>query len=89
MYSVDNEDIVLPNENMPQSSIGAPIPIVLSDENRTVVAYYTQEDEIDNENMNEPIAIITFNRCHATILGPPNDEAFSGHPLFKKGLRST
>jgi hypothetical protein len=34
----------------------------------------------------EPIAIVRFNRCSAHLFGPPNDEAFAGHPLAKRGL---
>jgi hypothetical protein len=35
----------------------------------------------------EPIAMIRFVRCMAFMFGPPNDEAFRGHPLAGRGLR--
>jgi hypothetical protein len=87
MYTVDKKDKVLPLSNVPQSSVGAPCPVVLSNEHTTVVAYYTQEDEIDFESDIEPIALITFKFCYSTMFGPPNDEAFDGHPLSSRGLK--
>jgi hypothetical protein len=87
MYSVDKKDKVLPLKDIPQSSVGAPIPVILAAENTTVIAYYTQEDQIDFEGENEPIAIVTFKSCRSTLFGPPNDEAFSGHPLYSRGLK--
>lgn len=83
MYSVDSKDEVVELTDIPQSSVGAPIPVVLTDEHLTMVAYYIQED-IDDE---EAIAIICFNKCLSVMFGPPNDEAFKGHPLSSRGLR--
>jgi hypothetical protein len=37
--------------------------------------------------VDEPIAIVCFHGCRAHIFGPPNDEAFYGHPLASRGLR--
>ena len=76
----------MPLSDVPQSSVGAPCPVVLANDHTTVVAYYTQEDEIDFESDIEPIAIITFSFCYSTMFGPPNDEAFNGHPLSSRGL---
>lgn len=35
----------------------------------------------------EPAAIVRFARPYASMFGPPNDEAFAGHPLAARGLR--
>lgn len=35
----------------------------------------------------EPIAVVEFQRAYAHYMGMPNDEAFSGHPLYERGLR--
>jgi hypothetical protein len=97
MYSVDEKDRVVPIENIPQSSVGAPIPVVLSDESVTVVAFYLQDtlDDWDgstirivsSETEGEPLALIRFSFCYASMFGPPNDEAFNGHPLADRSLR--
>lgn len=87
MYRVDGKDIVKPNTNFPQSSVGAPIPIILSNEHITTIAYYVQEDFELYGDEDERIAIVKFNMCHAYMFGPPNDEAFSGHPLASRGLK--
>jgi hypothetical protein len=34
----------------------------------------------------EPIALVEFKRYDAYMFGPPNDEAFDGHPLYGRGL---
>ncbi|HKQ93873.1 MAG TPA: hypothetical protein VJZ77_24650 [Blastocatellia bacterium] len=96
MYSVDEKDRVVPIKDIPQSSVGAPIPIVLSDEFVTVVAFYLQNTPDDwdgtsirmvsKETEGELIALVRFSLCYASIFGPPNDEAFAGHPLANRGL---
>lgn len=87
IYDVDDKDRVI-EISLPQSSVGAPMPIILADEHTTIIAYYLQETiEIDYENENEAIAIVSFKRCYEHVLGPPNDEAFHGHPLASRGLR--
>ena len=39
MYHVDDKDIVVPLQGVPQSSVGAPRPIVIADEYVVVLAY--------------------------------------------------
>ena len=36
----------------------------------------------------EPVALVSFTYPYAHMFGPPNDEAFEGHPLESRGLRS-
>jgi hypothetical protein len=97
MYEVDNQDRVLRLEGVPQSSVGAPIPLVLADENRVVLAYYLGPDVEKNEALSlsvrvidpalaERVALLRFEGCFAHMLGPPNDEASEGHPLAGRGL---
>jgi hypothetical protein len=94
MYTTDEKDQVIPLKDFPQSSIGAPIPIVLSDEYTIVVAFHLQNPDgwdgrlvrkVTRES-EEPIAIVRFSSCYAYYSGAPNDEAFEGHPLKQAGL---
>jgi hypothetical protein len=81
---------------VPQSSIGAPIPLVLSDGMTTMLGYYLENTPaswdgtwvqvVDATTDGAPVAIVRFNLCHAHYFGHPNDEAFTGHPLAKPGL---
>jgi len=97
MYQVDDLDRVVELEGFPQSSVGAPCPWVLSDEFVTVVAFYVEEKDpewdgttvrvVNADSGGEKVAIVRFESCYASLFGPPNDEAFSGHPLARKGLR--
>ena len=57
MYSVDEKDRVISIQDIPQSSVGA------------------------------PLALVRFSLCYASLFGPPNDEAFDGHPLAQRGLK--
>src|SRR5579864_4726994 len=86
MYEVDARDEVMLLEDVPQSSFGAPIPLVIADEHQVVLAYYVENRPaewdgstvrmIDPVTSDEPIAMIRFASCLAHFLGPPNDEAF-------------
>ncbi|MBI1765509.1 MAG: hypothetical protein HYR56_29180 [Acidobacteria bacterium] len=96
MYSVDEKDRVVPITDIPQSSVGAPTPIVLSSEGVTVVAFYLQDTPpgwdgttiggVTESIEDEPLALVKFSRCYSSMFGPPNDEAFHGHPLASRGL---
>jgi len=96
MYIVDKKDKVIELTDVPQSSVGAPIPIVLADEHIVLLSYYLQDTPEDwdgttvrvvsSETEGEPVAIVKFNWCYAHMFGPPNDEAFEGHPLSSRGL---
>ncbi len=96
MYSVDEKDRVVPIKDIP-SSVGAPNPVILSDEFVTVVAFYLQDtlDDWDGtyvrivsrETEAEPLALVRFSYCYASMFGAPNDEAFAGHPLADRGLK--
>lgn len=119
MYAVDDLDTVVEITDLPQSDVGAPMPVVLSDEHSTVVAYYSRQKpsieqlgttefgltvnvvscgevaedvpviagvESGNAVSFETIALVRFRHVHSIMFGPPNDEAFHGHPLYSRGL---
>lgn len=95
MYAIDQKDQVVKLDDVPQSSVGAPTPIVLSDEGKTLLAFHLQNTPEDwdgttirliGPESEEPSAIVEFKWCYAYMFGPPNDEAFNGHPLYKRGL---
>lgn len=91
MYSVDERDRVIEIRTVPQSSAGAPSPIILSDEHRLLLAYIVQDrpdaslDSIVG-NEGEDFAVIEFERFRSFMFGAPNDEVFEGHPLAGRGL---
>ena len=97
VYAVDERDRVVPLDDLPQSSVGAPCPLVMQDEHAVVVAYYLDAPPpgwtgetvriVDPEVSDEPAALVIFRRVCASMFGPPNDEAFRGHPLAARGLR--
>ena len=96
VYQADKRDRVVELKDIPQSSIGAPIPVVVAAEHFTAVAFYMQSIDpewdgttvkvMDVNSEEEPIAIVRFNYCYAQFFGPPNEEAISGHPLHTRGL---
>jgi hypothetical protein len=75
---------------------GAPLPSVVATEQQTFLIYYLQDVPpgwdgtsvrvVGPDSDGERVAIISFKRCIAHMFGPPNDEAFEGHPLAKFGL---
>lgn len=95
MFEVDEKDRVVVLQDIPQSSVGAPEPVIIAKEGRVVLAYRVQSSEIwdvetvriDDEQGKESIALVRL-ECRAHMFGPPNDEAFSGHPLASRGLHA-
>ncbi|MEL7500804.1 MAG: hypothetical protein AAFN77_24640 [Planctomycetota bacterium] len=96
MYTVGENDRVEELKDVPQSDVGAPLPVVLADEHRLYLAYLVSEPDPNWDgsyiNMISPdtdgtVAVVTFDRPALHMFGPPNDEAFGGHPLANRGLR--
>lgn len=94
MYSVDERDRVIELKGVPQSSVGAPMPIVLSNEHRILLGYIIEETVsygsvpriVDYDSPDEQFAVIDFALYWSYMFGPPNDEALDGHPLASRGL---
>ena len=97
MYTVDAQDQVVELADVPQCSPGAPLPLVLADDIRLVLAYLVHEPDPSWDGTwtavkgpasdGEPIALVEFSPYTAAMWGPPNDEAFAGHPLSGRGLQ--
>ena len=96
MYSVDQNDRVEELRDVAQSSVGAPSPAVIADEHRVFAAYLVEASSMSREGSgirvvdpslaDETVALVSFVRPRAHFFGPPNNEAFSGHPLAARGL---
>lgn len=96
MYTIDDKDRVTALAGLPQSATGAPNPLVIADGLTVVVAYYIEDTPRDwdgrtgiligMETEGHPVALVRFEICRAHLFGPPNDEAFDGHPLAARGL---
>jgi len=96
MYLVDERDKVVELEGVPKSSVGAPLPVVLSDEHKIMLAYIVEDKPsdwdgsyirvVDPSTSGEPLALIEFSSYSSFMFGAPNDEAFAGHPLANRGL---
>ncbi len=91
------EEHALPLEGLPPSDVGAPLPHLLADGQRVLLAYYVAEPDpgwdgtsitmIDPaENRAALLAVVEFTGYLAVRMGPPNDEALEGHPLYNRGL---
>jgi len=97
MYAVTKSDQVRELAELPQSSIGAPCPMILVGEHSLRIAYYLEEKDegwngttvrmLSPDQGNEPCGVVDFVMPYAHMFGPPNDEAFGGHPLAERGLR--
>ena len=96
LYAVDGQDTVSELPRVPQSSVGAPLPVVLADEHRLLLAYLGERVHethggtvihiVDPRTQGETVVLAEFARYAAYCHGPPNDEAFAGHPLASRGL---
>ena len=97
MYSVDELDAVVELEDIPSPSAGAPCPMILCGEHFLHLAYFVQRNldgwdgiprVVDEESEGGECALVKFRQMKAHMFGPPNDEAFHGHPLADRGLKS-
>lgn len=70
-------DVVTEDKTFPQMSTGAPMPLLLADDESCVLSYYTGDERI----------YVKFTSASYCSLGGPNDETLHGHPLFDKRLR--
>jgi len=96
MYTIDDLDTGTELLDIPQASTGAPCPAIISGEHLLHLAYYLQEqDEWDGmtvrfengQRSDERCALVRFHRVYSPMFGPPNDEAFEGHPLYTRAWR--
>ncbi len=95
MYEVDDRDTVVELHDAPRPDVGAPLPHLICDEHHVFLAYLVNEPDPawdgtyvnvvgpDSEGL---VAVVRFERPYAHMFGPPNDEAFHGHPLASRGL---
>lgn len=96
MYHVDQRDSVIELQDVPRPDIGAPFPTVVASENQLDLAYAVSESATNRDGANVSVVTpdpngrlvvrIRFEGPYAHMFGPPNDEAFSGHPLAARGL---
>ncbi len=98
MFSLTPKEELKELHDLPQSSVGAPCPLVFATEHELHVSYYlnTVEEGWDGTTVRvvgpastgEPSIVVTFHRVTAHYFGMPNDEAMHGHPLHKLGLKA-
>lgn len=80
-----------------QWDTGAPLPHLVSNGSAAVLICYASAVDPSwdgtyaavvspTDPMPAQLLEFTFERCHATKFGGPNDEVISGHPLFSRGL---
>jgi hypothetical protein len=86
MYAIDDLDRVLERFDVPQACTGVPRAALLSDESNVSVAYATQKGWNDPNRSATQFAIITFVDYRAHMFGQPDEKAFTGHPLYPRGL---
>lgn len=97
MYSVDTRDRLTELTELPQSSVGAPLPHLVATEDALGLAYLVERTEpasdrstvrlVTPTSRDEQVAVVKFRRPYAHLFGPPNDAAVRGHPLASRGLR--
>lgn len=96
VYEVDDRDTVVELDDAPAPDVGAPIPHLICDDYQVLLAYLVGEPDPDwdgtyvtvvgPESEGRLVAIVRFDCPYAHMFGPPNDEAFKGHPLAGRGL---
>jgi len=98
VYEIDEHDLVIEISDVPQPDIGAPLPAVVAAEHALDLIYIASEPDPDWDGSyvnvvgpnseEQPVVVVSFERPYAHFFGPPNDEAFEGHPLAARGLNT-
>lgn len=65
-----------------QWDVGAPMPVLIANGPRTLVAYYLSEP---GGGLQE-VQTVEFVGCTTVMFGFPNDEVLDGHRLYERGL---
>jgi len=96
MYQIDERDSVIELFDVPRPDVGAPLPAVVAEEQQLDLIYLVSESDpnwhgtavtvVGPTSQRLLVAHISFDSPYAHTFGPPNDEAFSGHPLASRGL---
>ena len=81
--------------DVPRPDVGAPLPAVVASERQLELVYRVSERGPDRDGTDihvvgttsegQLVARIRFDRPYAHMFGPPNVEAFTGHPLASRG----
>jgi hypothetical protein len=97
VYEVDGLDEVVEVNGAPRPDVGAPLPVVVANEDALLLAYLLNEPDpnwdgayatvVSPDSVGNAFAVVVFQELSAHMFGPPNDEAFEGHPLASRGLR--
>lgn len=69
-----------------QINVGAPEPIILSNESKLILAFYI--DRVNSEKEEEEIILLNFKKFLKYRSGMPGNETISGHPYYKLGMDS-
>jgi hypothetical protein len=99
MYTVDGNDRVVELRDLPQSCIGAPLPVLLMDEYTLVLASCLELEgppgwDGETARVVSPltddmqVALLRFSPYGPFMFGPPNDENIEDHPLGSRGLKA-
>lgn len=72
---------------LPDAEVGAPLPVAVATEHDVFVAYFGGTEVQERLDERDAVVSLRFFGAYASTLGPPNDEAFDGHPLAASGLR--
>ena len=95
MYKIDHRDKIVELQAVPQSSPGAPCPMLIANEHQLWLAFYVREDDshwdgktcrLVDENSDETCAVVHFKGLKSHILGQPDEMRTHLHPLGRRGL---
>ncbi len=81
-----SHDEVVPLAGVPDQSPGSPLPLVVADDVRLLLAYLVPEGGLDPFDTNEQYGIVEFQSPYVHAFGPPSDETLHAHPLASRGL---
>lgn len=91
------EPYAVPLEFPVKWSTGAPLPHIICNDDKSFLVFLVNVPDPNWDGSysvskspayptRENLALVDFRGCRSTKLGGPNDEVFSGHPLYGRGM---
>lgn len=92
-----SEQYAVPCDFPVRWDVGAPLPFLLCNDNRTFLTFHVAQPDPDWDGTSirvvDPaspnatsLCLVTFKHCSSVKFGHPNDEVLAGHPLADRGL---
>lgn len=84
--------------NIPEPSVGAPIPVLISEEHDTTLCYYMEASNsewdgktcrmVKSDSIEDYVAVVKFKGTQESRFGPPDENEVCSHPILEPFMKN-